>query len=369
MVKYALILAFSYPKILDATYDIQSLTSCMSDICMITDLCRNIGIEKRNITIITDLTRKIRSDIYECNIRINSYPSDIFVCREICQFIENTIRGIEDSSYKGDNDNPEVLLYISGHGEKINIDGKNNQGITLTSEDGKNLKYLLSKDLFNIIFGNFMIDSEARMSVPIYSKIKIQRRVENETKKMLVIETIGVEEHILFQLSPTIASPQSSPDMLRPYRSSYMTNRGLPVSSKLLTIVDTCYSEHMTYFPFIYESRTDNMIPTSNFNIDIGIDLPYCVTISSCESNKTSQFSTSGSSLTKILFMQLCEFKGKLSLSQLNYLIYNSSNRIINELIRNECTHPIITSTINSSEIDIPFFNILQVKKMVIIDK
>lgn len=369
MVKYALILAFSYPKILDATYDIQSLTSCMSDICMITDLCKNMGIEKRNITIITDLSRKMRSDIYECNIRINSFPSDIFVCREICQFIENTIRGIEDNFYKSDNDNPEVLLYISGHGDKISIDGKNNQGITLTSEDGKNLKYLLSKDLFNIIFGNFIIDNDARMSVPIYSKIKIQRRVENEVKKVLLIEKIGVEEHITFQLSQTVASPQSSPELLKPYRSSYMTNRGLPVSSKLLTIVDTCYSEHMTYFPFIYENRTDNMIKTSNLNIDIGIDLPYCVTISSCESNKTSQFSTSGSSLTKILFMQLSEFKGKLSISQLNYMIYNSRNRVINDLLRNECTHPIITSTADSSENEIPFFNTIQYKPIIIIDK
>lgn len=367
--KYALILAFSYPKVFDATYDLQTLTSCISDICMISDMCNNLGIERNNITIITDIQSRLKNDIYECNLKINNLPSDKFVCREISQFIENTIRGIEDSLCKGDFDNPEVFLYISGHGDKINIDGKNNQSIVLTNEDGRYLKYLLAKDLFNIIFGNFHIEPNGIMEIPIYNKIKIQRRSTNDLHKMTIIETIGIEEKLTLQLSPIVNSPSSSPDILKPYRSSYLSNRGIPVSSKLLVVIDTCYSEHMTYFPFIYENRTQNMIPTANLNIDVGIELPYCVTISSCESTKTSRFSSSGSSLTRILFLQLSNFKGRLSISQLHYLIYNSSNRIINDLIRNESTHPIITSTISSSDIDIPFFNIPLISKMIIIDK
>lgn len=367
--KYALILAFSYPKVFDATYDIQTLTSCVSDICMISDLCDNLGIERRNITIITDIQSRLKSNIYQCNLKINNLPSDVFVCREISQFIENTIRGIDDSLCKGDFDNPEVFLYISGHGDKINIDGKNNQSIVLTNEDGRYLKYLLAKDLFNIIFGNFHIESNGIMKIPIYNKIRIQRKSTDENNKMIIIETIGIEEILTLQLSPIVSSPLYSHEILKPYRSSYLSNRGIPVSSKLLIVIDTCYSEHMTYFPYIYENRTQNMISTSNLNIEVGIDLPFCVTISSCESNKTSRFSSSGSSLTRILFLQLSSFKGRLSISQLHYLIYNSKNNVINELIRNESTHPIITSTINHSDIDIPFFNEAIIKNLVIIEK
>ena len=73
--------------------------------------------------------------------------------------------------------------------------------------------------------------------------------------------------------------------------------------------------------------------------------------------------------MTKILYIKLRNFKGRLNISQLHYIIYNSGNNIITELIRNESSHPIITSTHQSSDIDIPFFSNFKIKKPVKIEK
>lgn len=369
--KYALILAFSYPKNYESNHNLKSLPSAYDDMIMMVNLSKKMGINPNNITIITDISviKKQHEDILNCNIHMNSFPSDTFVCREIIQFIENTIRGIEDNLYKNNGENIEVFLYISGHGEKININDQYNQGIILTDIEGKFLKYLLAKDIFNIIFGNFYIDNDGRMEIPIYTKIKKYKKLEVDGKKMLIIESIGVEDKITVNLSPIVNSPENSPTDSKPYRSSYLTKRGIPPSTKMLIVIDTCYSEHMTYFPFTYEPRSQIMIPTSVFNFDIGIDLPKCVTISSCEFNKISKCENNGSSLTKILYMQLLNFNGRLNISQLHYLIYNSQNKIINKLLKNEATHPIITSTSNDSEVDIPFFDLIVNVEIEIIDK
>lgn len=368
MGKYALILAFTYPRSHDATYELQSLPA-LNDLVMIHQICKKMGIESNNITIIADIPpmKKLPSELYQCNIRTNPFPSDIFVCREISQFIENTIRGISDSFYKSNDPSPEVLLYISGHGEKININGKDNQGIVLTSEDGRYLKYLLAKDIFDIIFGNFPITNDGKMEIPIYTKIKTYKRNENGGSH--IITTIGIEEKITIFLSPVVVSPQNSPgEIIMPYRSSYLTRRGIPPSTRMLIIIDTCYSEHMTYFPFIYDPKSQTMVPTSNINI-IGTDLPNCITISSCEANKTSKYESSGSSLTRILCMKLSDFKGKLNIAQLHYLIYNSKNEIINNLLKTYATHPIITSTSSDAEANIPFYNLTVEKPIRIIEK
>lgn len=377
MGKYALIMAFTYPRIADANYELQSLPSALVDIGMIHKLCLKMGILPSNITIITDLPpmKKIPSDIRQCNLRMNPYPSDVFICREICQFIENTIRGIEDNSYKNGDSNPEVLFYVSGHGDKIKINDVDHQGIILTDDTGTNLKYLLSKDIFNIIFGNFEIDCTGRVEIPTYNKLRTIKRIVDGDKIISKIESIGIEEHIIVQLSPTVVSPQVSPDSegniqaIKPYRSSYLTNRGIPVLTKMLIFIDTCHSEHMTYFPFSYNPKTQEMHPTINLNIDVGIDLPYCVTISSCEAGKTSTQKDSGSSLTRILYLNLMNIKTKLTISQLHYIIYNTKNNIIRELLDAGAAHPIITSTSSLSDISIPFFNFSEGSRREIIEK
>jgi hypothetical protein len=372
--KYALILAFSYPKILGSNYDISTLKSVIYDIKMMYEICLNLEIEEHNITIITDILI-LPEKINNCNIKNNPIPSDIFVCRELSQFVENTIRGIEDNLYKGGEDDfPEVLVYISGHGSEIKIDDIDNQSIILTNYDGTSLKYLLSKDIFNIIFGNLYIDNFGKMSVPIYSKIRKIRKIENDKGIYFTNDIVGEKGEINIYLTQPIASPivspKSSPLLLsKPYRSNYLANRGIPVSTKMLIIVDTCYSAHMTHFPYIYNPKTQLMCRTHNFNIDFDSELPYCVTISSCESNKTSGIHSNGSSLTKILHLKLFKLKSKINVSQLHYLIYNSSNFIIQELLKRESTHPIITSTLPSSEILVPFFNFKETKIIKVIEK
>lgn len=356
MVKYALIIAFSYPKAPYSNYELTKLTCTADDIRMMHSLSKKIGIPDNNITIITDLAH-LPSEVYSSNIKSNPFPDDTFVCRELSQFIENTIRGIEEEVYKSNESPPEILLYVSGHGGEINIDGKHEQSIILTSDNGYSLKYLLSKDLFNIIFGNLHIDETGKIDIPIYSKVERHRRIDTATQKMSIIEHVGELSHISVHLPAPINSPQNSPGIIvKPYRSSYSANRGIPFYAKLLAIIDTCYSAHMTQFPYIYDARHQIMIESPAFNIDVNVDLPYCVSISSCESNKTSKFKSSGSALTTVLYLNLSKYKGRLNISQLHYLIYNTGNNIINNLLRTQSTSPIITSTSTSVENDIPFF-------------
>lgn len=369
-VKYALILAFSYNRVLGANYDIQYLHSAINDIDLMIALCESRGISSENITIVMDLLpgKSLNSRISKCNVRTNPYPSDVFVCREISQFIENTVRGIDDSSYKNDDEKtgnsggPEILLYFSCHGKRL---GPERQGIVLTSEDGRSLKYLLAKDIFRIIFGDLIITEDAYCDIPIYSEIKVKRHTETGT----YIEPIYNEEKIRVMLTPTVASPENSPLISVPYRSSYLSNRGIPVSAKMLIIVDTCYSEHMTYFPFSYDQKTQQMISTGNLNTNIGIDLPYCVAISSCEADKTTGFISESSSLTGILYRALLKYDGVLNIAGLHYCIYNSRNPKIIDILKKGAAHPIITSTSDLSYIDIPLFNKFTGEKNEIIEK
>lgn len=368
MVKYALILAFSYPKV-DDSINLQSLCSSPHDINMIYNLCKSFEIDERNITIVTDVP-KLPDQIYNCNVRTNPYPSDVFVCREICQFLENTIRGIEETTYKSDNDFPEVLLYISGHGSHLIVNDHLQQGIVLYNDEGNSLKYLLSRDIFNIIFGNLDININGYMNIPVYSALKRYKKVENEFEIRYVPEILGLLEQITVRLSPPVSSPSNSPDMItKPYRSTYLANRGIPFSTRMLIIVDTCYSEHMTYFPYIYDPKSQRMLETLNSNIETSSCIPYCVSISSCEFDKKTVAKSSGSSLTKILYMKLMNQKTKINISQLHYIIYNSQNGIINEILRNGSSHPIITSTHQDSNLQIPFFSNFKLKSAVKIIK
>lgn len=363
--KYALILSLSYNRVLGANYDIQYLHSAINDVDLMVSLCESRGITSDNITIVMDLApgKMLNSKISKCNVRTNPYPSDVFVCREISQFIENTVRGIDDASYKNlDESGPEILLYFSCHGKRL---GSESQGIVLTSEDGRTLKYLLAKDIFKIIFGDLSISEDAKCEIPIYSELQIKRHTENGS----YIERVYNEEYVTIMLTPTVSSPENSPLSYTPYRSSYLSNRGIPVSAKMLVIVDTCYSEHMAYFPFTYNSKTQDMNLTGNLNTNVGIDLPYCVSISSCEADKTAGFNSGSSSLTDILYRAFIKYDGVLNIAQLHYCIYNSSNNKINEILQKRSSRPIITSTSNIADVDIPFFNIHVPKNTQVIEK
>lgn len=367
MKKYALVLAFTYNRVLGARYDIQSLHSSVNDVDLIISLCESKGILPENITVVMDLQpgKRLNSRINRCNLKTNPFPSDSFVCREISQFIENTVRGIDDSSYKNEDlesCGPEILLYLSCHGKRICND---KQGIVLTNEDGTSLKFLLARDIFRLIFGYFPINEIGESIIPVYSEYQIKKT----TDKGSYIERIYNEESVLISLSPPIESPSISPIVPISYRSSYMTRRGLPVSSKLLIIVDTCYSEHMAYFPYVYNEKSQSMSLTGRFETDIGIDLPYCVSISSCEVDKTTGFVSESSSLTGILFRLLTGYNECLNIAQLHYSIYNSGIPKINDILRKGIAHPIITSTSNLSDIEIPFFTVPKNKIVNVIEK
>jgi hypothetical protein len=149
--KYALLLVLEYENHFSMPILVKQLPGALIDLEKSLQLCKEFKIENKNITIVTDIrTTSIYSKGY--NIKYNPYPDDIFICTEIAQFIENTIK----YSYSFDSDNfnisDEIFFYISCHGNNIYnpLSKKEEQGIVLTSDNGTNKKYLLSKDLFNL---------------------------------------------------------------------------------------------------------------------------------------------------------------------------------------------------------------------------
>ena len=197
------------------------------------------------------------------------------------------------------------------------------------------------------------------MKVPIYSKQNVLNPVEKETAKYYERVIISKPEFITLHLSPIVASPPNSPGMsTKPYRSSYLANRGIPPWSKVLFIIDTCHSSYMTHFPFMYLSKEQKMIPTPVQNSFVQhVDMPYCVSISSCEVDKITKSPHEGSQLTQVLFSQLMNVSDPLNFMQFYYYIINTDNSIFkNYIVRNTLT-PVLSSTSNNSELHVPFFS------------
>ena len=324
--KHALLLVFEY------NYVCNKLIGAKKDLQMALDLCKHFQIE--NITIITDIRDiKIADDI---KVKYTQLPDIFFVCREISQFVENTLRGIEDYIFKSTGEVHEVFLYISGHGGEININGKIDQGIILT--DNINKRYLISKDLFNLLFGNLIVDINGYIKIPIWKKVISNNKI------------IASFEYIYCQLT----SP-SSPKSNKKNRSTYLANRGLPSSTKMLIIIDTCHSGAMTSFPYRY--RDEKMIFIPNHNIDLFDDLPFCICLSACFENEKTISNNNGSVFTSSLYKILLKYKEQMTIGQL-YFILSKSKYI-----------PILSSTVNNLDMTIPFYTNFYENEIIIINK
>jgi hypothetical protein len=330
MSRYALIICIMYYNI----KNLPVLTCTENDLIMIYKLCKKLGIEDNNITIITDL-KTIPYILYLTNLKNKCYIDDIFFCTELSNFFENTLIKSDIES--------DVLLYISSHGSELNINNQIKQSIILRSSDGCEIRYLLSEDIFNIIFGNIYISEDGIFNIPIYKKIEKVIRINNEIEKKNKILYIPKIDNLTIQLDNS--------------DNRYLKDRGMPINNKLLCIIDSCYSGNMTHFPYIYDNMEKKMKTCDYYNEEIHQDLPYCVCISSCESNKTSNFNSSGSSLTKILYNKLIKYNGVLDITLVYYLIYSCNDNLFLSFLKGKCSKPIITSTSYNSSKNIPFFN------------
>lgn len=313
--RYALLLVFEY---CGETYP-RRITGAHHDLETMYALCTVLlNIPPHNITAVTDCSKVDR--VKRCNLIRLDQPDEENVCAHIAQFIENTCRGIEIIEKSNEIENNEVFLYISGHGGNLN--SIRQQGILLTERFSNERRYLISSEIFNIFFGICPIDDKGVMSVKTYNQ-------NGEVTNL----------RVQLQKPRLIASPD------KPNRSSYYTNRGLPISTRLLTIIDACHSGYLTYFPYEYSLKENRMIDSINYQNDAG-ELPYCVTISSCRYNEISRSDPCGSFVTRIIWIRLKDVKGPLTIGQLSEL-----------LLKNNVYNMVISSTSNSIDEDVPFFS------------
>lgn len=354
--KYALLIVFHYYKNPYSLYSSSSLNGSLKDLQLTLDLCHKLNIE--HITIISDINdicvmcNEFNKNI-KYNVKYNCYPDDIFVCREIAQFIENTIRGIEDNVFKSGNEENEIFFYISCHGGEIIINNQICQGIILTANQGMYKRYLLSCDLFNLFFGNLHVNDEGYIQIPIWEK-------NNSLKGILSSKKI-IECQLTLHKTNNVESPKIKS---KPLRSNYVANRGIPSSTKMLILVDTCHSSNMTSFPFKYDYKKEKMIYTSTSNIDFYEDLPFCVTIAACD--KKTKSGVYGSVMTQKVCKKLNEMiemeNNCLTIGQLHCLIFQTNFTFFP-------TEPIISSTNDNVDITIPFFSPKYENEIVIVDK
>jgi hypothetical protein len=332
--KYALIMAFTYEKSVNGDSRVAKLVCAESDLTMASLFCLHKGIAHENITILTDLS-SVPDECSSMRLKYCCYPESEFVCRELAEFIENTIRGIEDTTFKSEEDLPEVFVYVSGHGAIV----KDEQGIVLLDNGGTRLRYLTTRDLFSVLFGKIAINPTGVMRIPVYARTQASE---------------FVKEAVVVRVTPATASPHTSPGLIpKPHRSSYLMNRGIPPWTRVLFVIDTCHSANMTHFPYIYSVAEDAMMPAiPEDTFGEFADMPYCVSIASCGAEGVTRNDPRGSPLTKRLYGRLREYTGSLNTPQLYHYITDCHNWAP----FGSRFSPVVSSTSSNPGTPIPFF-------------
>lgn len=327
--KYALLIVYEYSN----PFLRMTLSGGNADIKRMIKLCKHFNIS--DITLLTD----INITIPNIKLKYSKNPNIEYFVREISQFVENTIRGISDT-YKWDDEPDEILFYFSGHGAQIN----NGEGIVLTTDDGLYKRYLVSEDLFNILFGKFEVTDNGYMNVPIWKKIMAING-----------EIISEYEYVKCKLSPISSCIITPPCSNEQQRSSYLSNRGIPSSSRLLIIIDACHSAQMTSFPYLLKGYTFEKIKKYE-------DLPFCLCLSACHENKKTITTKNGSISTSHIKHTLSNCNDKLTIGQLYHLLKETSPKYYYTL-------PIITCTNNDIYDMVPFLSSYTEKEIIEIIK
>jgi hypothetical protein len=307
-------------------------------------------IPRENITIVTDVIPKVGSkrpwgDLISGgkNPRIVQlpYPEITYIIREIAQFIENTIRGIDDVVLKGKHKNNEVFIYISCHGAQVPLDGKKDNALIFTTKLPGNIfqrRYLKANDIFKLFFGHNVVNDDGYMLVPITKRTKIYTSSSN----IFIYED---KEQCRFRLTPTKSvTPLSK-------RKDYHTkvNRGLPLGTHMLVIFDTCHSASMSDFHYVYDAGVKEMIETSN--PPQGFLYPYCVSLSASEDVATVPSTYRGSPFTSCVYEIFKSAKCGITIQEFHDHIYK-----IIPIILKTCK-PTISSTIANHNSVVPFLS------------
>lgn len=317
---------------------------------------KTFGISRRDITIVTDIQPDNHRRPWEPlkrgsdNPRIVqlTYPEITYVAREVAQFIENTVRGIGDIVSKGFTVTNEVFVYFSCHGGQLPLE-INHEGehdfmdtalILMTKRDKKyyERRYLRATDIFRLLFGHISISEEGEMIVPISRRTKIHGSTKQ--KAYYLFED---DEACKFQLTPGSMINSNSD------RADYKTNRGLPLETQMLCVIDTCNSGTLTDFHYVYDSNSGNMKPT--FRLPLDLKYPYCVSLAASENKSISISTTQGSPFTQHIAEIYATAKCSMSIREFYDVLYASIPKMI------EMCKPTISSTSSDADRIMPFMS------------
>ena len=96
--RYSLLIVLEYKKVNNHVDSPKELYSMLTDLKLAYDLCINkFNIPRQNITVITDIKSNeypwlpLRCDKCNPHVKLINHPDIKIICREIAQFVENTL--------------------------------------------------------------------------------------------------------------------------------------------------------------------------------------------------------------------------------------------------------------------------------------
>ena len=308
-------------------------------------------IERKNVTVITDIIPnpgkerpwgELNSDGNNPKIIQLMYPEITLIIREIAQFIENTIRGIDDIVSKGRNAVNEVMIYISCHGSRLpSLDGEHmDNSLTFTTRIGDTIerRYLRSNDIFRLLFGHIPIEDSGRMLVSITRRESLLYN----SRKSGNYEYFE-DEACEFHLTPSSSYVKDSK------RKTYQSERGIPINTEMLVMIDSCHSGGMTNFHHFYDPNIKDMKQTKHFNTYF--QHPYCVSIAAAQDISEAPSTSLGSPFTQTLYDIFKNYSCGLTIKQIHERIYKLAPRMLLKC------KPTITSTFSNPNDIVPFMS------------
>ncbi len=376
VIRHALILVFEYRRAPNANDVPNPLLSMDTDLKLAYEMSRNrFQIPAQNITVVTDVKPRLGvmaawdpldRDPYKNPriIRLNC-PDITKVCREIAQFVENTVRGIREVPVtKGDGTLHEVFIYMSGHGAQIpnphrhddNSEPQDN-ALIFTTADGTSRRYLRDDHIFRILFGQVDVDENGIMAIPITNRQICRSKRDgslyyNFSDEVVTFRvTPGVDEHKRLPL------PNEYPDEedIVAYTPSgrhvkYVKDRGLPPTTHMLALFDTCHSGTMTDFHYIYRDGYMELTrkPPTACKREA---FPLCICLAAANDEQEAPSTSAGSPFTRHLYNIFNQLQGTVSIKEINDLIYDR----LPPLLR-KC-RPTITATIDTANCLLPLLH------------
>lgn len=372
-IRHALLLVFEFKPISGALDTPNPLLAMDTDLKLAYTMARErFRVPPQNITVVTDIRPRrgtmgpwdpLNEDPLKNPRIVRLYCPDITkICREIAQFVENTVRGIREVAMKGGEVTHEVFIYISGHGAQIpnpcrhaDNDEEMDNALIFTSADGKTRKYLRDDHIFRILFGQIDVDENGVMAVPITSRKLRKSKTDgslyyNFSDELVTFQvTPGVKDHV----RPVI--PGERPDDFdivaqTPRGRRLIRDRGLPAATQMLTIIDTCHAGTMTDFHFIYNPRRGTMEltrkpPNSRFAF------PLCICLAAACDTEEAPSTSNGSAFTRHLFGIFNQLRGTVSIREIHDMIYENLPKLL------EKCGPTITATFDDPEFFLPLLD------------